>query len=141
MVWCDFPLVITANVCTWGMYISWSEIVGICGTEQTEGRKLWFMNFILIWMCCWVIGELKSVFDTHFVQTIKIQNEDLKKCKQTGVSWKIRIVLGTRPLNTLSFLQKLWPFFRTSATFFHGRFLLALLWTSSLTLEVSAHPS
>ncbi len=43
-----------------------------------------------------------------------------------------RIVSGTCPPSTLSFLQKLWPFFNTYAIFFHNRFLLASLWTSSL---------
>ncbi len=50
------------------------------------------------------------------------------------------IASGMCPPNMLSFLQKLWLVFSTSASFLYNSFSLPLLWTSSLTFEVPAHP-
>ncbi len=56
-----------------------------------------------------------------------------------GVCWNTSSIdSGMCPPSMLSFLQKLWTVFNISASFFHNRFLLPSLWTSSLTLQVLA---
>ncbi len=56
---------------------SWSKIVGMCGTEQIEVRKLLFLN-LLFWFerVVVLIVELESKFHKHLAQTIKVQNMD-----------------------------------------------------------------
>ncbi len=110
---------------------SWSDIDGMCGTEQIE-VIIGYLD--LNNMFLWWLRELESTYSS---QEMKIQNTDFFKNWRTNGSLLnyISIVSRSCPPNTVYFLWKLWPFFNTSATFFHNKFLLALQWTSSLNIS------